>query len=163
MAGSITDELKNTFALATLRRESLKILNADEWKVYQKITNRFADQKRFEQRAFELEYKTRVEVARKRLINQAGQVRKSFQPVWARNDRFDRDAITRQAHRQVKAGFKQLMEKFEVSEVREIEGLLNRSEHRRKLREKPRHDFARAVDRRRGMERRQTRSRRLTR
>jgi len=163
MAFSITDDLKKTFALATLRREAAKILNPREWKELQKIKDRYDAQKRFEKRSHELEYKTRVEVARKRLINQAAQARKEFQPIWARNDRFDKEAIERQARRQVKAGFKRLIEKFEASEAREIEGLLNRCEHRRKLREKPRKDFTKAAERRRGLERRQTRTRGLNR
>ncbi len=163
MAGSIADELKNTFALATLRRESANILNADEWKEYQKITDGFADQKRFEQRAFELEYKTRVEIARKRLINQAAQGHKEFQPLWARHDRFDRDAIDRQAHRHVQHQFKKLIQHYEALEARDIQSLMDRCEHSRKQREKPKKDFNHAADRRRGPERRQSRSRGLTR
>jgi len=163
MASSLSDDLKKTFALASLRNEAAKILTPKEWNELQKIKQKYEGQKQFEKRSFDLEYETRVEVARKRLINQAGQNRKNFQPLWARNDRFDRDAIDRQAHRNVKDGFKRLIEQFELRERRDVQGLLDRCEHSRKQREKPKQDFNQAADRRRSFERRQTRSRGLTR
>jgi len=156
MTFNINEELKRTFGLASLRREAAKFLNAKEWKEYQKITNRFAGQKRFEQRAYEIEYDTRVEIVRKRLINKAGAKTKEFKHRWFGNDRFDKSAIGRQAHKQVKSQHMKLLAHLENQEFKEVESLMDACQHRRQQREKPKQDFKQATDRRKNIERRQS-------
>ncbi len=163
MVSSLSAEIKKTFELATLRKEAAKIFTPEEWKELQKIKEKFDGQKRYEKRVYDLEYKTRVEVARKRLINKAGEKQKIFNPVWVRNDRFEKDAINRQAVRNVQSQFKKIIQHYESLEARAIRGLLSRCDYARQVREKPRKDFAKAVDRRNGAERRQTRMPKLSR
>ena len=154
MTFNITQELKRTFGLAGLRIEAAKKLNAEEWKKYQAITKRFAGQKQFEQRAHEIEYDTRVEVARKRLINKAGSKAKDFIHPWFRNDRFDKSAINLQARRQVRAEHQRLMAHLETKEIGEVQSLMDACDKRHQAKEKPTKDFARATDRRQGHARR---------
>jgi len=163
MSFNISEELKRTFDLASLKHLASKNLNANERKAYSKITERYGDLRRFEQRAHEMEYDTRVEVARKRIINQAGAKNKDFKHRWFGNDQFDKSATNRQAHRNVRAQHGQLMAGIDKMEARDITKLLDVSEKRNQLRDKPRHDFEQATDRRamHGLpqDRRQTRPR----
>lgn len=154
---SISNDLKRTFGIATLRREAAKILNASEWKELQGIKKKFLNQAKFEKRAHELEYDTRVEVMRKRLSNQAGSKTRDFKRRWFGNDRFDKAAIDRQAHRLVRNQLHQSLGRLEIQETRAINALMDRSEHRQHLREKPKQDFNKKADRRQG-ERRQSRT-----
>jgi len=161
---NITHELRHTFGLASLRQEAAKILNAKEWKEFQKIRAAHAGIKRVEQRAYEMEYITRVEVARKRLINKAGSKTRDFKHRWFGSDRFDKSAIGRQAHRQVKAQHAKLLGHLENQEIKDVQSLLNACEKRTRQREKPKRDFKQATNRRKdAQQRRQPRSRKPTR
>ena len=163
MSFNIKDEIKRTFDLASLKHACAKDFSAQEWKEYQKIRQKFDDLRRFEQRTFELEYKTRFEVARKRLINRAGSRAKDFKHRWFGGDQFDKSAINRQAERNVRNSHAQLMAGIDKQEARETEQLLENCKKRTDLREKPKRDFSNAADRRArdGLpkDRRQTRTR----
>ncbi len=102
MSFIISDEIKRTFDLASLKHQAARDFNAQEWKAYRKITQKFYELRRFEQRTYEIEYKTRFEVARKRLINRAGAKSKDFKHRWFGNDQFDKSVINRQAERNVR-------------------------------------------------------------
>ncbi len=157
MSFDIGEELKRTFDLAGLRREATKKLTATEWKEFQQIRKTYDDSRRFETRQYEMEYKTRVEVARKRLINQAGAKSKDFKHRWFGQDRFDSSAINRQAQRNVRNGHEQLMAGIDRQESRDIRQLLDRCEQNVRQREKPKQDFNRAADRRQAQPRRRDR------
>jgi len=148
-------ELKNLYTMATLHREAAKTFSGDEWKEFQQIRKNRADTKQFEQRAFEQEYKTRVGIARKRLINKAGEKNKDFKHRWFGADGFDKAAIDRQAQKIVRGEHQKLMMHIDSQEVKEIESLVDRSAHRQVMSEKPKQDFTRAADRRKGADRRQ--------
>tara|TARA_R110002126_G_scaffold239459_11_gene382799 strand:- start:1278 stop:1766 length:489 start_codon:yes stop_codon:yes gene_type:complete len=158
MTYSISDELRHSFGLASLQREASKTLTAKEWKDFQVIKKKYLDIGRSEQRIYELEYKTRVEVAKKRLINKAGSKSKTFKHPWARNDQFDKSAINRQAHRDVRNQHMQIMSHLESQEHKEIKVLIDSSTNRRALKEMPKRDFQKATDRRSVIDRRQSRS-----
>lgn len=163
MSFNISEEIKRTFDLASLKHQATKDFSAQEWKAYRKITEKFDGFRRFEQRTYEMEYKTRVEVARKRLINKAGSKAKDFKHTWFGNDQFDKSAINRQAVRNVRNSHHQLMAGIDNQQARETAKLLDTCEKHTELREKPKQDFAKATDRRarNGLpkDRRQTHSR----
>jgi hypothetical protein len=94
---SITDELKRTFDLVALRREAASTLNGREWREYQKLTKSFGEQKQLEHRTYESEYRSRVEIIRRCLVNKAGEKNKDH--VWklSVHDRFNTSGLTRQA------------------------------------------------------------------
>ncbi len=148
-------ELKNLYTMATLHREAAKTFSGDEWKEFQQIRKNTADTKQFEQRAYEFEYKTRVGIARTRLINKAGEKNKDFKHRWFGTDGFDKAAIDRQAQKVVRGEHQKLMTHIDGQEVKEIESLVDRSSHRKCMREKPKRDFTKAADRRHNQERRQ--------
>ncbi|MGI9506904.1 MAG: hypothetical protein ACR2RE_28010 [Geminicoccaceae bacterium] len=147
-------EIKQTFDLATLKREASNILTGKEWEAFQKITHDHARQHRFAKRAYELEYDERVAMARVRLINKAGNKDRGFKPPWSSTDRFDKEAINRQAQKIVRHAFLNEQVRIEGSEAKEISNLIENSEAARTKREKLGRDFERATDRRRGSDRR---------
>lgn len=148
MAAETRRDITRAFELASLKREASKILTGDEWAQYQKIREAFDGQRRFEQRNHELEYQTRFEIARKRRIDQAGKKDRKLAHRWLGNDGFDKAAIDRQAHRDVRDAHEKAIAALEEQEITRINGLLGSCEHRRALREKPMRDFHRATDRR---------------
>jgi len=131
-----------------LKREAEMKLSAEEWSQYSKIRETFDGQRRFERRSYELEYQTRFEIARKRRIDEAGKKDRKLAPRWFGIDGFDRAAIDRQAHRDVRASHLNAMAALEEQEVTRLNGFLESCGHRRDLREKPMRDFERATDRR---------------
>lgn len=155
-----TQQLKQTYGKATLEREAARNLTGIEWKQFRQIKQKYDDQRKFENRAYELEYKTRVEVIRKRLINKAGEKNRDFKHRWFGSDGFDKSALTRQAQRQVRGEHRSFLDHLEKKEMAEIDGLLDGAGHRQKQREKPKNDFARAADRRDGQDRRHSFKRR---
>lgn len=159
MGFSITNELRRTFDLASLRLDAAKKLNGEEWRDYAKIKKDFDSKRQFEQRRFQLEYKTRVDAARKRLINEAGTPVRDYVPFFARRDRFDRQAITRQAQIEVRDAHDKTMASLDQLETRSINGLLERAGERVRSQPKPARDFEKATDRRSGQERRIARPR----
>ncbi len=148
MSFNISDEIKRTFDLASLKHQAAKDFTSQEWKAYRKITLKFDDMRRFEQRTYEIEYKTRFEVARKRLVNKAGSKSKDFKHRWFGQDQFDKSAINRQAERNVRNSHYQLMAGIDKQEARETGQLLDTCKKQLELREKPKRDFSNASDRR---------------
>lgn len=151
----IHDDVKKSFELTGLRREAMSILKPDAWQDYTKLRDRFDGLKRYEERHYRLEYNTRVETEKKRLIDKAGAKDRNFMPIWSRNDRFNPTTINKQAHRNVRYAHVQEMARLDQQETRAIESLMDRSVPERAARGQAKTDFARAVDRRDSEDRRE--------
>lgn len=161
---SLSDEVKNSFAprgeLGRLRLEASRTLNREETRLYHKAAKEFDAQRRYVRRSFELEYSTRVSEERRRLINEAGAVKRSLVPRFVGTDGFNKDAINRQAQMNVRAMKKRDLDQIDKREAESIRSMLEASHARAPQREKLVKDFQKAVDRRSGLERRvQTQSR----
>ena len=141
-------ELRRIFDLAALRQEASKDLTAAQWKEFRQIKQTYDARRDFERGQHKAEYATRVEIARKRLINQAGDKQKDFKHRWFGQDRFDSSAINRQAHRNVGAQHQQLMSGIDRQEARDLHAFFDRCRLHHAQREKPKQDFNRAADRR---------------
>jgi len=157
MASDTSDDIKNAFGLKASRKEAAKKLNKDDWKTYEQIKKTIDGVRQTEEKKYKLEYKARVDAATKLLIDKAGAKTRAFTPPWARNDRFDHTAIINQARRYVHDHHHKVMSVLDQQETQQIDRLINRSESRAQLREKPMRDFKEAVDRRMGPDRRQHR------
>lgn len=155
----IGDDIRRSFDLASLRREAANKLSGEDWRAFRKIKETIDAGRRFAQRDYALDYKSRVEIERKRIIARAGAKEKSFTPFWSRNDRFDAAATLRQAQRNVRKQHEQVMARLDRREREAVHALLGRAETRNQTRETPKQDFARATDRRTGIERRMRRIR----
>ncbi len=155
MALDVSKEIKRTFDLAGLHQMAAKHLNGSDWNKYQSIREKFENLKRQEEDRYHTEYDTRVEVARKRLIDKNGQNGRAFTWKILGSDKFDKAAIDRQANRTVKDDHHKTMAKLEDREIQAIETLTLAAQHRRQLAEKPKREFEQATDWRSGLDRRQ--------
>ncbi len=158
MSFSISNELKQTFELATLKRQAMHGLSAQDWKAFQKITERFDGKRRFEARDYKLEYKSRVEQATRKLIDKVGGKSKDFKHRFFGRDNFDKSAIQRQAHRQVRFEYELRLSGLQFQELEEKRALLERGNPTRELKHSAKQQFESATDRRDGTERRKRRS-----
>lgn len=101
-----------------------------------------------------LQYPTRVEVARRRLIDEAAKRGVELKPWWAGDDRFDKAAIQRQAERDVRRAHERRLLRIEEAERQGLRAIVHRSMRENNMRGIAREAFDRAADRRTGLERR---------
>ncbi len=154
----LTNEVKDLFQprsdLLALRKEAARALNADEWAAYKKVTEKYDGERRFTKRQYELEYPSRVNEVRRRLINEAGSVKRSL--VFKRyvSDGFNKDEINRRAHMEVRTAHKNDLARIDQQECETLRPMLENAQARVEQREKPIKDFQKAVDRRSGQDRR---------
>lgn len=151
---SIDHDLRRAFELASLKSEAKTILTAAEWQTYRKIEDVHDRQRHVEERRYRSEYETRVEAARKRLINAAGAKERNFTHRWIGADHFDKDAIERQARRSVQDAHHRRLAAIDNMQAKDVRRLLNNCEHSRALSKQLNGDFALATDRRTEPERR---------
>ena len=132
MSLDLTKNIKATFELATLKRDAKRLLTSKDWKTYEAIKQKHDAFRKVEQQSHIQEYDTRVEVAIKRLIAQAGAKQRDHKPRWAAHDRFDKTAITAQAHRNVQRQQAQVIAGIDEMEKNELSKLLKRTERQQK-------------------------------
>lgn len=156
---NMTVQVRQAFKLASLRHEAAKNLRGEDQVAYSKVVMAYAEQRKSEIKEFRSDYRTRFEVERSRLIDKAGEKNKNFQHRWFGSDKFDRSAIDRQAHRNVRHDHEQRLARLDQQETEVVNGILERAGHRQAQREKPKKDFQKAVDRRQGQDRRRPRER----
>jgi len=159
MSFDIAKELKRTFDLASLRREAQHHLSGDDWRDYQTIKKSFDDKRGHEKRGFERSYATHVETERRRLIDEAGAKAKHLKHRWFGDDGFDKAAIVRQAHRNVRQRFDRNLAALDDQEHQAIESLLERVSPSRGQQRSLKPGFLQAADRRPGADRRRERPR----
>ena len=156
---TIGGELRRTFHLAAMRKEYKHILTGRQREQARKLIERCEDLRQREGKLYEARFLTRVEEARKKLIDQAGAVRKEFKPGWVGEDRFNKAATLRQAQRDVRAHHQRRIARIDSQESTQLSGLLKRAQKENRIQGKARDAFNKKVDRRGGQERRQSRSR----
>jgi hypothetical protein len=154
MALSLSEEIRETFRKAALQREAAHGLSGDDWARYRDIQSDHDRRRSQEQRDYQREYDTRVETMRSRLIDQAGTADRTFAPRFLGRDGFDKDAIERQAHRNVRDDHDRALARLEAEKEARLALLMGAAQKRRDLADRLRNDFAEATDRRSGDERR---------
>lgn len=159
MADDTRQDLQRTFDLAGLRREARTLATAEDWRGLQAIREKFETARQEEASRYRAEYTTRVETARKQLIDEAGRIRREHTHPWFGRDRFDKAAILRQAHRQVRADHTRALVHIDREETHALDALLERVSESTRLRGKPTEAFNQSVERRSGRDRRRPRER----
>lgn len=150
----LTDEIKQAFDLATLRREAMKNLTGSDWSAYVRVTEAHQSQRRFAQRSYTLEHDERIAQARLRLINKAGTKTHDFKHRWFGQDRFAKEAINKQAEKQVYQAYQNDLARIDRDEAQAISELIDAVEARNQKQVKVKDNFERATDRRSGTDRR---------
>jgi len=155
---SLTNEVKDLFQprsdLLKLRKEAAMVLNQDEWAAYKKVAETFDGQRRSTERQYELDYPNRVDQVRRRLINEAGSVRRNLVFKRYAADGFNKDEINRRAQIEVRTAHQRDHARIDQNECAEIRPMLENAQARVAAREKPIKDFQKAVDRRSATDRR---------
>lgn len=151
---SIQNDLRRAFELASLKREAKFILTPREWKTYQDIVKVHEARRVSEEKAYRNEFDTRVEMARRRIINEAGRKNKDFKPRFLGRDALSKDDINRQAIRDVQHAHHRRLAAIDKMLAREIKCLIDTCQHAREKSRQLHEDFSRAADRRSGIERR---------
>lgn len=148
MTWSIGEELRRSFHLAALRHEMSALQSPHQRTAARVIMDRCEEVRQRESEAYNKKYLTRVELAQRRLIDQAGSKTDDFVPRWARRDRFNPADTLRQAEREVRHVHEQRIARIDAIETSWLEDLAQRSMRENLMRGKAREDFHHATDRR---------------
>lgn len=159
MSFNIDWEMAEMFHEAVMLHEAQKLRRPEDWqKADELITQGKAERKQM-QEAYELEYDTRHEMKRKAIIDDAGR-KKLDHPTPFGHDRFDSDAIDRQAHREVQHDHQNDLQASRDNEKQEMENLQETARKRDEKEGILKDDFEKSTDRRQQGDRRgPTRSR----
>lgn len=161
----ITKELQKTFDKAIMQHEAKSLTQGQDWKQARTIIERGEKERAAIERKYRNEYDTRVEIVRKRLSKEAGECKLNH-PTPKGRDKFDRQAINRQAHREVKLDHKRVLQQSLDKQNHKLQALQDKARKRDQKKQlskstcKARDQFAQVSDRRAAPDRRApTRSR----
>lgn len=130
---SLTAELKAHFGVASMNREASMKLTGDQWQRYRQLDEQFAKARKALNTAYFREYDTRVEVARRRLIDQAGSKNLNFKHRVFGRYAFDAGAITRQAQREVRFNHDAQVKALATREHDAKESFLSQCAHQKEM------------------------------
>lgn len=149
------NDVAMTFKLATLRRESASIKTGPQWQRVRDIKERCARLRDQEVELFKKRYLTRVEVQTNALMHKAGRKRFELKPRFGGVDHFDKDALQRQARRQVHALHHKRLMVIDHEETRLLENEMRGAAKENRIHGKARDAFSKTNERRRSLDRRQ--------
>lgn len=150
------DKLNHIFRLKSIRREGPELLKGREREDFTNIAEKFDKHRTSAEQLYRAEYKTRVEVERRALMDRAGSKSWDHKPVFGMVDKFNRRDLTRQAQLNVRADHQRTMERLDRQELNETEGFLDKSSRRKEYLEA----FKQSSGRRRAQTRRESVERR---
>lgn len=150
------DKLSTVFKLRSIRRVGAEMLKGSEKEAFKTIHTGFEKERLKADQFYRAEYKTRVEVERRRLIDEAGSHKKEFKPSYGMFDRFNNNDLKRQSQLNVRSDHIRTMDRLDKQELKESEGFLQKSSQRKKYLS----DFKQTSERRRAETRRQSPERR---
>lgn len=154
MESSITEQLRDTFALASLRNKASHFRSPKDWERGLAIINRYKSHTEELENNYHAEYDSRINRVLKQLIDKAGAKDLSFKHRWFGTDNFNKSTLTRQAHQIVQNKHQERINYLNKRESTELRTLDNEIEQRDQLQGKPTQDFERSATRRSGIERR---------
>ncbi len=154
MALTLSEEVRRTFDRVALRHEAHAIQSPHQWRRADQVMQRCDKAIAKEEALFRTNYATRVEVARRRIVNAAGTARKDLQHPWVGHDRFSPEDTLRQAEREVRALHHRRIGKIQDFEARELRRIVKQSMRENNLRGEARLAFRQATNRRSGQDRR---------
>lgn len=143
MALTIQEELRRTFELATLRQEAGTLRTSRHWSQVDALMTRSRALRERESRLFAERYDSRVEAARRRLLDEAAAPGRALRPRWAVHDRFDAAGLTRQARREVHAHHERRLGRIMEAEARALTEIVRQAGWQNDLQGQARDAFAR--------------------
>lgn len=160
MTLDIAKELQKTFDEAVMQHEARSLKQGQDWRQAREIIERGKADRAMHEDKYAREFDTRVEIVRKRLINEAGSLNHEH-PSPGGRDRFDHEAIDRQAHREVRLDHERVLQQSHAAQDQAMLALQEGASQRdvAKTQGKARGQFTTASDRRQQPERSPNRSR----
>ncbi len=154
MSLSTSQEVKQTFHLVALRKETEVLLTGRQWERRNALVER-CDQARDKENAlFTERLHTRVAIEQKKLIDKAGSKPKEHKPVWGQDDLFDKTTSLAQADKNVRSAHEQRISRINNYEEHGLAALMQSARRENKIQGKSVHSFNQTSDRRLGGERR---------
>lgn len=128
MGQNITQQLEQAYARATMRETARHLRGGEDWQRIRDIQTHSAQAKQQEQQSFRQEFPARLADARDAILNEraAWHYTHPTPQSAARQDRFNKDQIERQAHLRVHNAHAQTMAKIDVQENREVQQLMQK-------------------------------------
>ena len=154
MSLSTSQEVKQTFHLVALRKESKDLLTGRQWEQRRALVKRCKEARGKEIMLFKERLHTRVAIEQKKLIDEAGSKDREHKPKWAQDDLFDGTASLAQADKQVRSAHEQRISRINQYEERGLEALVQSARGENKIQGKSVRNFNQTSDRRVGGERR---------
>lgn len=148
MGLSITEELRRTFALATLRREAESAQSPRQWRQLNELKTRCSEARAREEDLYAARYDARVEARRRQLIDMAGTRGRDFKPGFAGADRFSPEGTLNQAQRDVRLAHVRRLQRIDDYEHDTLKASLERFDGENRQRGVARDAFNEAADRR---------------
>lgn len=148
------------YALQDIFREAVKehlVLNLTtdaDWARFRRISETARDQIEIENKSYRRDYKARIDKARQEILRKAGSLTHDH-PTPHGIDRFDKDAINREAQRIVRHDHERRLCTIREQEIGSYEELQRDIRTRDQNKGRARVSFTRATDRRSGPDRRQ--------
>lgn len=156
---NLSEELKRTFNLLSVRREAEALRTKEDWEALKEIRSRYKNETEHKVQEYEETYEAKTNAEVKKLMDKAGSDNLDFTHPDVANDAFKKERLIRQAHKQVQYEHEKEMGQLADNEIEEIEALIEKAQSRDALFGKAEQDFNQTVDRRDGQERRITRKR----
>lgn len=153
MYSSITDDLRRNFDLASLRKEAGTLNRPEQWAEIKRVQTRCERARQREERLHCAFFDTRVEMTRRRLIDEAATTRRDLKPLSFGDDRFDPNAVTRQAQRLVLKSHERRLARIDDFECRSLGAIVERARQDNPSPTEARDEFTRVADRRDGGDR----------
>ena len=138
---------KENFHDAVMKQEAEKLRTPEDWQQADEIIKRGKADRKQLGKDYVREYDTRVAQTRHRLIHEAGQVKFEHPAPYGR-DKFDGEAITRQAGREVQLDHQNDLQASRDNEAREMENLQETARKRDYNKGILKEDFEKSNDRR---------------
>ena len=157
MPMDITKELQKTYRKAVMQNEAKSLKQGQDWQQANTIIERGDAQRANLEDKYGQEYESRVEIARNRLIKEAGELGLDH-PAPAGRNKFDGEAINRQAHREVQFDHERVLQQSLDAQNTDMQVLQEKARKRDLLKSmgkgKAKNHFTQANDQRSGLDRR---------
>lgn len=146
MSLTIKEELRRTFERAALLREAKSITTPRQWAQAKDLMLRADAAREREALLYHQRYDTRVEIACRRLMQNAAAPTRALQPGWASPDRFNPADLLRQAQRDVLFHHEARLLRIDEAEARAMSSLVRQAKRENDLHLSLVRAFGRAVD-----------------
>ncbi|MEP3296775.1 MAG: hypothetical protein ABJO27_09910 [Pseudoruegeria sp.] len=130
MTQNLAEQLESAYARASMRENAKHLRSPQDWQRMQDIEQRRAHASQNEQQSFRQDYTSRVADAWDAILKERSQWHYTHPAPQsaARQDRFDKDQIERQAHLRVHNAHHQTMAKIDMQASKEVRELIQRNQ-----------------------------------